>query len=58
MTESPRWRKSSYSGQEADCIELAHTLDSLRDSKNPDGPRLRVNIDALLGAIKDGQILA
>ncbi len=58
MTDAPRWRKSSYSGNETDCVELAHTLDSLRDSKNPDGPRLRVNIDALLGAIKDGQILA
>jgi hypothetical protein len=40
MTTAPRWRKSSYSGQESSCVELAHTMDALRDSKNPTGPTL------------------
>lgn len=30
-----RWRKSTHSGMESDCIELASTLDAIRDSKNP-----------------------
>ncbi|MFB7714678.1 DUF397 domain-containing protein [Streptomyces sp. NPDC056105] len=39
-----KWRKSSYSSNssEADCIEVAPTPTTIhiRDSKNPDGPRL------------------
>jgi hypothetical protein len=30
-----RFRKSSYSNQSADCVEVASTLDHVRDSKNP-----------------------
>ena len=39
----PLWRKSSHSGGGNDCVEFA-ALDAaaaVRDSKNPDGPRLR-----------------
>ncbi|MGW7577387.1 DUF397 domain-containing protein [Streptomyces sp. NPDC054765] len=39
----PNWTKSSYSTDEgAQCIEVAATPDTIliRDSKNPDGPRL------------------
>ncbi|MCN9239949.1 DUF397 domain-containing protein [Streptomyces sp. RY43-2] len=35
------WRKSSYSGGQGDCLELAHGIPALapiRDSKNPTGP--------------------
>lgn len=40
---STRWRKSSYSGNpNNECVEVRHTLDALRDSKNPDGPVLQV----------------
>lgn len=37
------WRKSSYSGGEGDCVEIAVLLGGLaiRDSKNPKGPALR-----------------
>jgi hypothetical protein len=40
MGESPvtttlRWRKSSYSQSGSDCVELAHTLNAVRDSKSP-----------------------
>jgi hypothetical protein len=40
---SPRWRKSSRSGSETSCVELAPAADGglhVRDSKNPDGPVL------------------
>ncbi|MFC9240091.1 DUF397 domain-containing protein [Streptomyces decoyicus] len=39
------WRKSSYSTDEgAQCVEVATTPGTIliRDSKNPDGPRLAV----------------
>lgn len=34
MTE-PRWRKSSFTGNQGNCVELASTMDAIRDSKNP-----------------------
>jgi hypothetical protein len=39
------WRKSSYSGQSGNCVEVARNLPRLvavRDSKEPDGTRLMV----------------
>lgn len=33
MTQA-RWRKSSYSGNQGNCVELPATLDAVRDSKN------------------------
>lgn len=36
MDHELRWRKSSYSGGDnGNCVEVAHTLGELRDSKNP-----------------------
>ncbi|MYX40284.1 DUF397 domain-containing protein [Streptomyces sp. SID89] len=38
--------KSSYSGQEGNCVEVADTTDhgrAVRDSKQPDGPLLTVS---------------
>ena len=43
------WRKSSYSGQSGNCVEVARNLPGLvaiRDSKEPDGPRLVVSSEA------------
>lgn len=40
-----RWRKSTFSGNGgADCVEVATTADAVavRDSKNPEGPRMAV----------------
>ncbi|HEX3780306.1 MAG TPA: DUF397 domain-containing protein [Pseudonocardiaceae bacterium] len=55
MTEL-RWRKSSRSNTQTNCVELAHTLDLVRDSKNPSGPMLRVNLAALVAAAKNGKL--
>ena len=40
------WRKSSYSSQSGNCVEVAHNLPGLvavRDSKEPDGAKLVVS---------------
>ncbi|TDB89815.1 DUF397 domain-containing protein [Actinomadura sp. 7K534] len=42
-TPSLHWRKSSYSGHEGgNCVEVARlaSLVGVRDSKDPDGPKL------------------
>jgi uncharacterized protein DUF397 len=55
MTYPHRWRKSSQSQSGGDCVEVASTLDALRDSKNPTGPTLRApNLAALLRYVKRG----
>ncbi|WP_078910734.1 DUF397 domain-containing protein [Streptomyces sp. NRRL WC-3742] len=43
-----QWRKSSYSsGNNDNCIEVDDLcLGSVRDSKDPEGPRLRFTPDA------------
>jgi hypothetical protein len=50
-----RWRKSSYTDANGNCVELAHTRDLVRDSKNPE-PVLNVRVDVLLAAIKADRI--
>jgi hypothetical protein len=51
------WRKSSYSQPNGgECVELAPTLDAVRDSKNPAGPVLIVRaLPALVDQIKAGR---
>jgi hypothetical protein len=48
------WRKSSRS--QADCVEVAliDTAAAVRDSKNPTGPTLAVDLHPTLTAIKSG----
>lgn len=48
------WRKSSRSSGQGNCVELANSLDRVRDSKNPAGPALRGNVAALVAAARDG----
>ncbi len=50
-----RWRKSSFSGFH-ECVELAHTLRAVRDTKNPNGPALAVDLTGLLTAVKRGEL--
>jgi hypothetical protein len=51
-----RWRKSSKSNLNGQCVELSNTLTHLRDSKNATGPTLRGNVVALVAAVKDGRL--
>jgi hypothetical protein len=42
------WRKSSYSGQDGNCVEVVRNppgLVAVRDSKSPDGPNLLVSLE-------------
>ena len=42
-----RWRKSSYSNGQANCVEVAAAgVVAVRDSKSPDGTRLTFAPDA------------
>jgi hypothetical protein len=49
-----RWRKSSRSGGNGECVELAST-GAVRDSKNPNGPLIRVDLDSLVESVKAGR---
>lgn len=48
------WRKSSKSNTGANCVEVRNDLAAVRDSKNPDGPALRVDLAQFLAAVRDG----
>jgi hypothetical protein len=42
------WQKSSHSGQDGNCVEVARNLPGIvavRDSKEPDGARLVVSAE-------------
>lgn len=42
---TPVYRKSSYSGEQGDCVEIAFVGEevSVRDSKNPDADDIRMS---------------
>mgnify|MGYP001374326811 CR=1 FL=1 len=53
------WRKSSYSGHNGNCVEVAadHSTVAIRDSKAPDMPHLVTTAQSwrsLLAAVKRG----
>ena len=59
---SARWRKSSYSGTNGgNCVEVAQNLPgavAVRDSKDPDGPKLAFGPDewlAFTAGVKAGE---
>jgi uncharacterized protein DUF397 len=55
------WRKSSYSGQSSNCIEVADGLPGgigVRDSKDPGGPALVITPSSwrhFTAAVKNGE---
>jgi hypothetical protein len=59
--DTPTWRKSSYSVNTANCVELATVGDAiyLRDSKHPDDGHLRFTrseLAALVAAARAGEL--
>ena len=46
-----KWRKASRSGSTSNCVELGST-GLVRDSKNPAGPTLRVDLGSFLASVK------
>jgi hypothetical protein len=55
------WRKSSYSGAQNNCVEVAPVREgaAVRDSKDSAGPELRFPVEpwrAFIGAVKSGSI--
>lgn len=55
MSTAPRprrWRKSSYSSNGTSCVELSSDLAAVRDTKNPDGPTLNLDLRGLLRMIR------
>ncbi len=53
------WRKPSFSQDEGACFEFACAggafVNLLRDSKNPDGPHLKLDLRVLLDDVKSGR---
>jgi len=50
-TREGSWRKSSFSGGNNECIEVA-PWGEVRDSKNPMGPTIKVNVHQFIGILK------
>jgi hypothetical protein len=60
-TPRPTWRKSSYSVNQANCVELADAGDDvlIRDSTHPDAGHLTVarsELAALVAAARAGEL--
>ncbi|HEX6355876.1 DUF397 domain-containing protein [Actinophytocola sp.] len=49
------WRKSSKSNSGGTCVEVRHDLAALRDSKQPEGPRLAGPVAMFVKNIKAGR---
>jgi Domain of unknown function (DUF397) len=49
------WRKSSFTDS-GNCVEVRRDLAALRDSKQPDGPRLPAKgLPAFIASVKTGR---
>ncbi len=56
-TESPAWRKSSFSSNGSDCVEIRSDLGAIRDSKIHGGPDLVSTTHHLIAAIKADRLM-
>ncbi|WP_328957276.1 DUF397 domain-containing protein [Kitasatospora purpeofusca] len=60
--QGARWRKSTYSDGDGDCIEVSESLTDMvpvRDSKDPHGPTLAFTTTAwasFLAALRAGEL--
>ncbi|GLW91343.1 DUF397 domain-containing protein [Actinokineospora globicatena] len=52
LSEPLRFKKSTRSAANSDCVEVAQTLAHLRDSKNPHGPVLSADVAALIRHVR------
>jgi hypothetical protein len=50
------WRRSSFSGNSGECVEVRQDLIAIRDSKNPAGPTLTADLTRLLATVKAGDL--
>jgi hypothetical protein len=56
------WHRSSHSGTDGNCVEVARNLPGIvavRDSKNPDGPKLRFTSRAwvlFISGVRTGEL--
>ncbi|WP_035286153.1 DUF397 domain-containing protein [Actinokineospora spheciospongiae] len=56
-SEPLRFKKSQYSGAQTNCVEVAHTMAHLRDSKQGLGAvPLHGDAAALIASVKAGRI--
>ena len=57
MTKQRSWRKSNASASNTACVEVAGTLDAMRDSKSTDGRVLAApGLPHLVQHIKNGKL--
>jgi hypothetical protein len=49
------WRKASQSGSTSDCVEVSNT-GLVRDSKDPRGRALRVEVATLVATLASGRL--
>jgi uncharacterized protein DUF397 len=50
------WRTASYSSNGEACVQVRGDLAAVRDSKNPDGPVLRVDFRPFVAALRTGRL--
>jgi hypothetical protein len=51
MRSEDGWQKSSWSGDSGDCVDVYRDRSAIRDSKNPDGPRIELTSPAAVAEL-------
>ena len=49
------WRKSSFSA-DGNCVQVRRDLAAVRDSKNPGGPAVALDLSRLVAAVRSGAL--